>query len=71
MLSSFLNLGSASAIDVQNGLEGFSSSLWKIPFNSLYMGFFLEPMNLGGCVEFRDKEKMLLEINALRVERRV
>jgi len=26
---------------------------------------------LRGCVEFRDKEKMLLEINTLRSERRL
>lgn len=26
---------------------------------------------LRGCVEFRDKEKMLLEINALRAEHRL
>ena len=26
---------------------------------------------LRGCVEFKDKEKMLLEINALRAERRL
>ena len=28
-------------------------------------------MKLRGCVEFRDKEKMLAEINALRAERRL
>ena len=28
-------------------------------------------MKLRGCVEFKDKEKMLLEINALRAERRL
>lgn len=27
--------------------------------------------NLRGCVEFKDKEKMLLEIDALRAERRL
>jgi len=26
---------------------------------------------LRGCVEFKDKEKMILEINALRAERRL
>lgn len=28
-------------------------------------------MRLRGCVEFRDKEKMLSEIDALRAERRI
>ena len=28
-------------------------------------------MELRGCVEFKDKEKMLSEINALRAERRL
>lgn len=28
-------------------------------------------MKLRGCVEFKDKEKMLFEINALRTERRL
>lgn len=28
-------------------------------------------MKLRGCVEFRDKEKMLSEIDALRAERRL
>ena len=28
-------------------------------------------MKLRGCVEFRNKEKMLMEINALRAERRL
>lgn len=28
-------------------------------------------MKLRGCVEFKDKEKMLSEINALRAERRL
>jgi len=28
-------------------------------------------MKLRGCVEFRKKEKMLMEINALRAERRL
>jgi len=28
-------------------------------------------MKLRGCVEFRNKEKMLAEINALRAERRL